>query len=392
VRVLFLTNNPNLGSTARILQSWLLLGRRDGPAGRVVVQKPGDFARWLADQGFPHRIDPMPWPDRNWPVPSLWHAWRVARWARRVGVDVIHCNEHNVYPFALLLRRLLRRSLVCHVRFRVEREFCAWAFGGRRRPDALLWTSHQQREDCAAAVAGIVPPDRQHTVYLGLDLGTFGALAAGRAATRAAWGFAPDEIVIGTATALRPHKRVEDFIDMVAALAREDPRVVGVVAGDAPPGDEVYRDKIVRRIGETGLGRRLIWAGNLEPVEPFYHASDVFVSTSEYETFGNSVCEAMACGRPVAAYRGGSVHEVVGDVGRVVANGDVPALTAAVRELVGRPDLRAELGARGRQRVADEFDPAASLRRVRAIYAGLAHPGTRPGAMLSAAGAVTADD
>jgi glycosyltransferase involved in cell wall biosynthesis len=371
MNVLFLTNNPNLGSTARILQSWLLLGRCDGAVGRVVAQRPGAFAGWLADQGFPHRIDPMPWPDRKWPLPSLWHAWQIARWVGRTGVDVIHCNEHNVYPFAPLLRRLLRRPLVCHVRFRVTREFCAWAFGGWRRPDALLWTSWQQREDCAAAVDGIVPPDRQHTVHLGLDLATFGTQAAGREATRAAWGIAPDEVVIGTATALRPHKRVEDFVEMVATLAHECPKVIGVVAGDAPPGDEPYRDAIVRRIGETGLGRRLIWAGNLEPVEPFYHASDVFVSTSEYETFGNSVCEAMACGRPVVGYRGGSVHEVVGDTGRVVADRDVRALTAAVRDLVRRPGLRADLGARGRRRVAEAFNPARSLEQVRQIYRSL---------------------
>src|SRR5689334_12543967 len=126
MRILYLTNNPHLGSTARILQSWLLLGRAGGPAGRVVVQRPGDLTRWLGEHGFEYRIDPMPWPDRRRPLPALWHAWRVARWAKWAGADVIHCNEHNVYPFAVLLRRLLRRPLVCHVRFRIQREFCAW--------------------------------------------------------------------------------------------------------------------------------------------------------------------------------------------------------------------------------------------------------------------------
>ena len=64
----------------------------------------------------------------------------VARWARRVRVDVIHCNEHNVYPFARLLRRLLARPIVCHVRYRFDRGFAEWAFANRRQPDALLWT------------------------------------------------------------------------------------------------------------------------------------------------------------------------------------------------------------------------------------------------------------
>src|SRR5438270_8765338 len=108
MRVLFLTDNPTLGGTIRILQSWLLLGQREGLQGHVVVRPGSDFIRWLTAHQVPHTANPMPWPDRRWPLPALWHAWRLARWARRHGVEIIHCNEHNLYPFGVLLRRLLR--------------------------------------------------------------------------------------------------------------------------------------------------------------------------------------------------------------------------------------------------------------------------------------------
>jgi glycosyltransferase involved in cell wall biosynthesis len=367
MRVLYLTNNPNLGSTARILQSWLRLGRADGLYPAVVVPKAGDFSRWLADEGVPHLIDAMPWPNRRWPVPAVWHAARVARWAKRRQVRVIHCNEHDVYPFAVLLRRFLRLPMVCHVRFKLEESFGRWAFA-KRTPDALLWTSRQQRDDYAGSVAGLVPEDRQHLIPLGLDLSTFGRLAAGRDATRRAWGVRENEIVIGTASALRPIKRIEDFIELVARLAAEDERVVGVLAGDAVPGGEAYREKVLERIRETGLGRRFVWVGHLEPIEPFFHAIDLFVSTSEYETFGNSVCEAMACGKPVAAYQGGSVAEVLGDAELVVPNGDLDGLTAIVRECLRDSGRGADRGRRGRARVAECFNPANSLRAVRQLY------------------------
>jgi L-malate glycosyltransferase len=368
MNVLFLTNNPNLGSTTRILQSWLLLGQLNQLVGHVVVQRAGPFSNWLKAHGVHHLIDTMPWPNRRWPFPSLWHAWKVARWARRAGVQIIHCNEHDVYPFALLVRWLLRLPIVCHVRFRIGRPFCEWTFSKGRCPDALLWTSCQQREDCATAVEGIVPPASQHLVPLGLDLASFGTLASGRDDTRQSWGFRPDEVVLGTASAIRPHKRIEDFVELVAQMAREDARVVGVLAGDAMPGDEAYRDKILRQIENTGLGRRFRWVGNLEQVEPFYHALDVFVSTSEYETFGNSVCEAMACSRPVVAYRGGSVAEVLGDGGAIVENKDLSGLVSRVRECVLQPTRRHDLGQRGRQRVANCFDPAATLVKLTNLY------------------------
>jgi glycosyltransferase involved in cell wall biosynthesis len=318
----------------------------------------------------------MPWPSRRWPLPSLWHAWQLSRWARRHRIDVIHCNEHNVYPFALVLRRFLSRPIVCHVRYRLESGFASWAFGGERQPEALLWTSCQQKADSAAAVAGIVAEERQHIVPLGLDLSMFGTRAAGRVATRRSWGVNPDAVVIGQATALRPRKRIEDFIDLVVRLAREDERVVGVLAGDIVPGDEQYREKISRHIAASGLGRRFVWLGNLDDVEPFYHGIDVFVSTSEYETFGNSVCEAMACARPVVAYRGGSVHEVVGEAGLIVGDCDLPALTSAARRCVQLSKVRETLGVQGRERMRERFNPAASLEQLRAIYQSLTkgHP------------------
>jgi glycosyltransferase involved in cell wall biosynthesis len=95
------------------------------------------------------------------------------------------------------------------------------------------------------------------------------------------------------------------------------------------------------------------------------------VSTSEYETFGNSVCEAMACARPVAAYRGGSVAEVLGDTGLVVETGDLDGLTAAVERLVAAPYLRQSLGQAARQRVAEHFNPRKSFEQLLGIYASL---------------------
>jgi glycosyltransferase involved in cell wall biosynthesis len=368
-RVLYLTDNPHLGGTVRILQSWLLLGRQqDIVRGHVAIRPGSDFRRWLDTHHIPYTFNTLPVPSRWRPWQALWHGGTLAAWAARRKVQVIHCNEHNIYPFGLVLRRLMSVPLVCHVRYRVERDYCRWAFSAARQPDALLWTSNQQRADCEEAIRGIVPEARQHLIPLGLDPALFGSRIDEREATRRRWGIEPGDVVIGQATALRPRKRIEQFIDLVKTLAQRDPRIVGVLAGDAPPGDEPYRDAVIKQIESSGLGRRFQWLGNLDDVEPFDQAIDVFVSTSVYETFGNSVCEAMACGRPIVAYRGGSVHEVVGDGGIVVENEDLPGLVRAVQEVVTRPGLGNELGERGRRRVQNTYSPTATLRQLAAIY------------------------
>lgn len=365
MRILVLTANPNLGSTARTLQSWLVRGRSRGVQGYLVLGEAGPLLEWARQQGLPHINVPMPLPSRRWPIPSLESAWRIAAWARQNGVQSILCNEHDIYPFATLLRTVLRIPLMCYVHFLVGREYSRWVFRGpRRRPDAVFWTTQWQMDQCRDAVSDLVPERCQHLVPSGLDLSEYGTLASTRATTRANWGATDGTIVIGTASAMKPVKRLEDFIQVVASIAREDSRVMGVIAGDAPRGAEAYRTALLDQIRATGLGDRLRWVGHMEPLEPFHHACDIFVSTSECETFGMSVCEAMACGRPVVAYEGGSVQEVVGPAGRVVATYDEGALREAISRLVNDESERMRLGHAARERVASHFQPFVSLEQL----------------------------
>ncbi|MGE3539938.1 MAG: glycosyltransferase family 4 protein [Candidatus Tectimicrobiota bacterium] len=313
----------------------------------------------------------MPWPDRRRPWGGLWHAAKVAWWAWRTDIDIIHCNEHDIYPFVALLKRLLKRPTLCHVRYRLDRGFAEWAFGPDNAPDVLLWTSYQQKSDSAEAIADIFPEERQHVLRLGVDLTSFGTQAHTRVQTRRQWDVGPEDILVGIASPIRPRKRIEDFILLIRYLAAKYPHVVGIIAGGAVAGDEAYRDRITQMIAESHLGHRLRWVGYLEPVEPFHHACDISISTSEYETFGNSVCEAMACGKPVVGYCGGSVAEVVGDAGFIVQTGDVEGLQAAVERLVRDEALRTTLGAQAQARVLQEFNPAESVTKLLAIYRSL---------------------
>lgn len=370
--ILYLTNGATIGSTGRILQHWLEIGREIDMCGSLVVQPGSEYADWGVRKRVPTLVNSMPCPNRLVPWNVLWNAARVASWARRRKVQAVHCNEHDVYPFANVLRKLLRVPVVCHVRYRLMRGFAKWAFGGKRCPDALLWTSHQQLADSAEAVADIVSPERQHVVRLGVDLSDMAQYETTGKALRHQLGVNDSEVLIGTASPLRPRKRLEDFISMMCRVIDRHPLCVGLIAGHEVPGDDDYRVRIERLIAESGKGRRLRWVGYHSPVEPFHHACDISVSTSEYETFGNSVCEAMACGKPVAAYSGGSVAEVVGNAGLVVPTLDLDALTHAVSQLVSSQELRRSLGERGRARVETEFNPRRSLRQLEGIYDSIA--------------------
>jgi glycosyltransferase involved in cell wall biosynthesis len=375
VNVAWLTINPNLGASARSLQDWILLGRQEAMRATVALRTDGDLRRWLAAERIPYMLNPMPWPDRANALRSVMHAWKATRWMKGHKAQCIHCYEHDLYPFAVVLRMLTSLPLVCHVHFAPERDFLLWAFGSPRKlPDAVIWTSAQQQKDCASAIDGIVSPERQHVVPLGLDLRRFGSQAAARDATRRELGIGVGDVVVGAASALRGRKRIDDFLDLVRALRERHSNVVGLLAGGEVPGDEAYAREVIPRIRAAEAAGGFRWLGNLEPVEPFMHAIDIFVSTSEYETFGMSVLEAMACAKPVVAYRGGAVHEVVGDSGSIVSTADLADLIASVERLIVDRQLRVELGEAAKRRVAMHYDPRKSLNQLLQIYGSIRVP------------------
>jgi len=89
------------------------------------------------------------------------------------------------------------------------------------------------------------------------------------------------------------------------------------------------------------------------------------------EQFGRAAVEAMACELPVIGSDSGEIPHVLGDAGIAVPEGDVPALTAALRRLREHRDECTELGARARERVAKHFSQAQIARETYEAYSAL---------------------
>jgi len=96
---------------------------------------------------------------------------------------------------------------------------------------------------------------------------------------------------------------------------------------------------------------------------PWYERAAVVAVPSRREGYGVVAREAMAWGRPVVASAVGGLLDAVDDgvTGVLVPPGDVRALRSALERLLGDAELRARLGAAGREKVQRElsFDAAA---------------------------------
>ncbi|MER5969710.1 glycosyltransferase family 1 protein [Streptomyces sp. NPDC002055] len=149
------------------------------------------------------------------------------------------------------------------------------------------------------------------------------------------------ELLVGYVGRLAPEKQV----DLLAGTALL-PGVRLVVVGDGPsaPGLRAALP------GARFLGRR---TGS--ELARIFASLDLFVHTGPYETFCQTVQEAMASGVPVVAPAAGGPLDLVdhGRTGLLVPPRDAAALTRAVRSLLADPERRARFGRAGRAAVAE---------------------------------------
>jgi glycosyltransferase involved in cell wall biosynthesis len=103
-----------------------------------------------------------------------------------------------------------------------------------------------------------------------------------------------------------------------------------------------------------GLAERVRLPGLTERPGQWVEDADMFVLSSRFEGFPNVIAEAMAAGLPVVAFDcPWGTDEIVrdGEDGLLVPREDVHALAAAMRRLVGDPELRHRLGEAGGRNV-----------------------------------------
>lgn len=124
-----------------------------------------------------------------------------------------------------------------------------------------------------------------------------------RAALRASYGFAPEDVVIAHVSRIAAEKNVMYLADALERVAASRPRVRLLIVGDGPA-----RPAVERRLGPYAgfAGYR-----SGEDLADHYAAADLFAFASLTETFGNVVLEAMASGLPVVALRSGGPAETV---------------------------------------------------------------------------------
>ena len=159
--------------------------------------------------------------------------------------------------------------------------------------------------------------------------------ADARARIRAELGVATGDPVIVQIGRLGHPKRNELLLEAVAALAQpQSPHVWLVGEGDRKP-------LLVDFARERGLLDRVRFCGYRADVADILAAADMLAVTSDTEGLPITVLEAMATHCPVISTTVGAIPQVLrnGTDAWLVPPGDVAALTRALSEVLGQPEL-----------------------------------------------------
>lgn len=277
---------------------------------------------------------------------------RYSKLLRSSKFDLIH--QHTGGRFLTKLGRILTGApVVRHVHGRACEEIGLISSSMRLpRRDVTIANSQVVAEACGDPHAMVI--------YPGIDVNEFRPDRAAR-----------QDVIVGTALRLEPVKAIPTLIEAIAIVAGDRPSIRLEIAGEGSLRTDLEKDVV--RLGMSGNVSFLGWRKDLASV---LRSWSIFVLPSLDEGFGVAALEAMASGLPVIASDVGGLRELVqdGQTGFLVPAGQPADFAAKIRLLLDDPDLRATMGAAGRQRAQERFSIPEMVRRTAALYDSLLKP------------------
>lgn len=353
-----------------------LRGRGCAPSA-FALQDPACDLPWaseLRESGCD--VSPLP-PGTSRAERPVAHA--LAGTIERLRPDVVHVHFGTYDLSAARAIRTLRSAgaragnaaLVWHYRTALEVPVCERGVT-RRLKDRLKYVHGARDVELCVGVTDALAREvaerglggRARGIVAGCDTDTFHADPRARAEVRATLGVREDEVLVlhmGWAW----YRKGGDLL--VEAARRLEAR------GDASGARFVFASIGAPDGVDVGPVRRLAMTPD---VHALHQASDVFVSASRSEGFGNGLVEAMACGNvAVAAMAAGQV-ETFHDIPSVAAVpvDDAGAIVAALERLMTQREHWPELGEQGRSHVLENHSMRRWAREMADAYEELRPP------------------
>ncbi|MCL5949760.1 MAG: glycosyltransferase family 4 protein [Candidatus Bathyarchaeota archaeon] len=171
---------------------------------------------------------------------------------------------------------------------------------------------------------------------------------------------------------LNYQKGFQYLIKAMPSVLHQIPNVKLIIVGE---GEQL---SYLRQLSKSlGVSQSVIFTGAISQAEipNAYSAADVFVLPSLFESFGISLIEAQAAGKPVIGTRTGGVPEALvdGETGLLIDPGNFEQLEVAIVQALSDKDLAWKMGQRGIKFVETRFSIHAVVNSITKNYEKLVY-------------------
>ncbi len=290
----------------------------------------------------------------------------------REGFHLVHAHD---YKANALVGRLARSGgppalATVHLHTRSSARLRLYAALDRRQlrqfPAVIVVARALEHDPAVRRLAS----SRRHLVHNGIDPEQLSRRAAAEAPNaRAAFDLesaGPRLLAVGR---LAPQKGFDLLLAACARLLPRFPRLRLAIAGSGPDGA-----RLAERARALRLEHAVRWLGERADVAGLMSVADLIVLPSRREGLPYVALEALALGRPLVATAVGGLPELLRDgiEGRLIAAGNVDALTSALHLAFEDPAQASGWGRRGRDRVEALFHARDMARATAKLYRRLA--------------------
>jgi glycosyltransferase involved in cell wall biosynthesis len=165
-------------------------------------------------------------------------------------------------------------------------------------------------------------------------------------------GLTSDDFMLMCLSRLAGWKRQDRVISAMPLILKEIPTARLVIVGDGPKRQEL--EKMVR---ELNLETHVQFIGIIEhnKVRDMLGIADVFLQTNNLSCLGNTLLEAMVCGRAIVTWDVGTTRDVIvdGENGCLMKDAEPETIARTVIALAKEPQRRERL-AQGARKFAEE--------------------------------------
>ena len=172
--------------------------------------------------------------------------------------------------------------------------------------------------------------------------------------------------VLGVVGRLSPEKGHRFAIAAMPEILADAPGARLLIVGSGPS-----EAKLRAHVAALGLTESVEFLGYVREIQTAFARMDVLIVPSLADSCPLVALEGMMMELPVVGSRTGGIAEMVvhGETGLLVPPGDSAGLAQACRYLLSRPDVRREMGKRGRGRVLSKYHPSQFIARHEDLYA-----------------------